>query len=71
MTAAEKNITLLESELRYIARIISNLQTSDFEAVDEIHRAIESAKRAAHELKLDAQPATEEIPEGVQYPAAA
>lgn len=69
--AEDRNLKLIESELRFIA---CHVQTVDgnFDVVDEIGMAVESALRALHEYRLSIQPdTTEEIPKGVPYPAAA
>lgn len=70
--AEDKNLKLIESELRFISRHVQTVRADDFEAVDEIGMAVESALRALHEYKLSVQPdTTEEVPAGVSYPAAA
>lgn len=71
MTDTDKNLSLIESELKFISRHAQTVE-GNFEVVAEIGMAVESALRALHEYKLSIQPdATEEIPEGVKYPAAA
>jgi hypothetical protein len=70
--AEDKNLKLVESELRFISRHVQAVRTDDFGAVDEIGMAVESALRALFEYKLSVQPDTaEEIPAGVAYPTAA
>jgi hypothetical protein len=73
VTTAER-IALIERELNFIARQAQSIECAngrDFETVDEIGMAVDSAKRALFELQLGAQDATEEIPAGVGYPRAA
>lgn len=71
----DRNLALIETELRFIARHAQTIEGnggSDYERIDELGLAVESALRALHEYKLSIQTnATEEIPAGVQYPAAA
>ena len=70
----DKNLSLIETELKFIARQsqrIAGAGREDFEAVDEIGMAVESALRALEEYKLSQQPATGEMPEGVRLPVAA
>jgi len=72
MTTAEaKALQLIETELRFISRSANNVETSDHDAIHEISLAVNSALRAIHELKLEQEPAVEDIPSGVSYPAAA
>lgn len=71
MTAADKNLNLIESELKFIARHVQNMLTEDYEAQHEIDTAIDSALQALFEYKLSLEPACEEIPAGATYPAAA
>ena len=71
VTTTEQNIKKLQYELNFIARMVSNMRTDDFDAQHEIQMAIDSAKLALLEIELDAQEATEEIPAGVRYPEAA
>ncbi len=70
MTAEAKALQTIEAELRFIARHSQQVEGS-FEVVDEINFAVNSALRALHELQLERQEATEEIPAGVTYSAAA
>lgn len=71
----DRNLALIESELRFIARHAQTIEGSggsDYERIDELGLAVESALRALFEYKLSIQPdATEEIPEGVSLPEAA
>jgi hypothetical protein len=70
----DTNLKLIETELRFIGRHVQTIEGaggSDFEAVDEIGMAVESALRALAEYKLSIQPASEEIPAGVTLPEAA
>ena len=68
-TASDKHLRILESELRFITRAVNSLQTSDFEAVDDINRALRSAKQALEEYGLSLQPAHEDIPADVPLAA--
>lgn len=69
MNAAEdKNPTLIENELRFIRRHVQSID-GNFDAVDEIGMAVESALRALHEYNLSLQPACEEVPAGVPMAA--
>lgn len=71
MHAEDKNLQLIESELKFIARHVQTVE-GNYVVVDEVAMAAESALRALHEYKLSIQPdTTEEIPAGVGYPAAA
>jgi hypothetical protein len=70
MTAEAKALQLIENELRFIARHSQQIEGS-FEVVDDINHAVNSALRALHELQLERQEATEEMPAGVIYSAAA
>jgi hypothetical protein len=69
--AADKNFSIIEAELKFIRRHVSNIQTDDYEAQRDIDMAVESALRALFEHKLNLEPACEEVPAGVQYPEAA
>lgn len=70
MRAAEdKNLSLIESELKSIRRTAEH--SSDYETADYIGRAVASALQALSEYKLNIEPACEDIPAGVHYPAAA
>ncbi len=64
-TQTEKKLNIIEQELRFIARHSQTIEGSggsDFEAVDEINMAVNSALRALHELKLSLQPASDDMP---------
>ena len=67
-TAQDKNLALVEQELRFIRRHVQGF-TSDFDRADEIGMAVESALRALGEYKLSLQPACEEVPSGVPLAA--
>lgn len=72
--AADKHLKSIEAELRFIARHIQQIEgngSSDFEKVDELAMAVNAAKDALFELRLEMQPAKEEIPAGVALPEAA
>jgi hypothetical protein len=72
--AADKNLFLIETELRFIRRHVQRVTGAgreDFETVDDIGMAVESALRALEEYKLSLQTAREETPEGVVLPEAA
>lgn len=69
MHAEDKNLKLIESELKSIRRSAGH--SSDYETADYIGRAVASALQALAEYKLSLEPACEEIPAGVSYPAAA
>ena len=71
MTAAEKQLKQIEADLRFIARAVSQMQTSDFGAQDEVIKAAHSALATADCLRLELEPACEEAPAGVSYPTAA
>lgn len=74
MMTADKNLRLLEQELKFIARHVQTIEganSHDFETVDEIAMATNSALRALAEHNLSMQPAAEEIPAGVALPEAA
>jgi prefoldin subunit 5 len=68
--AEDKNLRTLEAELRFILRHLQTIE-GNFETVDELSMSAHSALRAVEEIKLAQQPACEEMPEGVAYPAAA
>jgi hypothetical protein len=71
-TAGDKNLSIIETESKFIARQSQKIEGAgreDFEAVDEIGMAVESALRALEEYKLSLQPACEEIPSGVPLAA--
>lgn len=70
--AADKNLSLIESELKFIRRHIQTVEgagRSDFEAVDEIGMSVESALLALFEYRLGLEPACEEVPAGVPLAA--
>lgn len=74
LTATEKLINQFESELNFIGRHVQTIEGGgghDFEAVDEIAMSVEAAKRMLFELRLELQPANEEIPADVPLPEAA
>lgn len=65
----DKNLQLLEQELRFILRRTQGFST-EFERADEIGMAANSALRALTEFRLDHQEgATEEIPDDVPVAA--
>ena len=66
--AEDKNLSLIESELRFIRRHVQGF-SSDFDRTDEIGMAVESALRALREYELSLQPACEEVPAGVPIAA--
>lgn len=56
---AEKNLNLIEAELRFISRQLGRVEGAngnDFETVDELAMAAASALRALFEYKLSLQP---------------
>jgi hypothetical protein len=60
MNVEDKNLSIVEQELRFIARhsqMIEGRGGSDFEAVDEIWLAVNSALRALDEHRLNYQQA--------------
>jgi hypothetical protein len=64
MRAEDNNLKLIESELKFISRHVQTIEGaggSDFEAVDEICLAVNSALRALAEYKLSLQPDAEAI----------
>lgn len=67
--AADRNLQLIETELRFISRHAGNIHTDDHQSVHEIGLAVESALRALAEYRLSLQPAREEIPPGVTLAA--
>ena len=67
----DKHLETIRAELAFIGRHVNNLETSDFDAVDEIHMALASARRALEEYELGLQPECEGIPAGVALPEAA
>lgn len=68
MQAAEdKNLELLESELKTIRRAAEH--PADYEAADVIGRAVESALCALFEYRLSLEPACEEVPAGAALAA--
>jgi hypothetical protein len=71
MHAVDRNLSLIETELRFIACHVQNMETSDYEAQHEIDMAVQAALQALFEYRLSLEPACEEIPAGVPYPEAA
>ena len=72
MLIEDKTLNLIEHELRFIARHSQTIEGrggSDFEAVDEICMAVNSALRALDELRLSLRPAYEGVPVGVDLAA--
>ena len=66
--AEDKNLQIIEQELRFIARHSQTIQGtggSDFEAVDEICTTVYSALRALDEHKQTLRPEHEESLTGV------
>ena len=66
--AEDKNLQIIEQELRFIARHSQTIEGnggSDFEAVDEICRAVNSALRALDEHRLSLARAPEGAAVGV------
>ena len=58
-TPEEKYLSVIEKELRFIARhsqVIEGMGESDFETVDEICMAVNSALRALDEYRLSLLP---------------
>lgn len=73
-TTKDKNLPIIEHELNFIRRHIQRIEGAgreDFETVDEIGMAIESALRALAEHRLDLQPSEEEFPDEIMLPEAA
>lgn len=68
---AAKLIARLEAELKFSRRHVNNLNTQDFEEVDELNMSFDAMRDALDALRLELEPACEEIPAGVSYPAAA
>ena len=64
----DKNLSLIERELRFIARHSQQIEGS-FDVVHDINLAIVSALRALDEYTLSQQPACEEIPVGLPVAA--
>ena len=58
MIATEKNLSLIEVELKTIRRAAES--SDDFETADIIGRSVASALQALFELQLDAQTGTTE-----------
>lgn len=68
MFTEDKTLSLIEHELRFIARrsqTIEGTGSSDFEAVDEICMAVNSALLALNEHRLSLEAAREGTPVGV------
>ena len=60
--ATNKTLNSLAADLRSIAHMVNSLQTSDFETVDEIQAAIQSAKAELESLRLALAPeATDDL----------
>lgn len=68
---AEQLIRILRHEIRFTGRQVNNLQTADFDAVDEISMSLQAMRDALDSFELEQRPACEEIPEGVKLPEAA
>jgi hypothetical protein len=67
-TAADNNLRIVEQELRFIGRHSNTIEGgcgADFEAMDEINMAVESALRALHEYQLSLQPLNKDAPASV------
>lgn len=62
---ADKNLTLIAAELKFIRRHVQSIECSrgdDFETVDEIVMAVQSALAALEEYELGLQPdATDDL----------
>ncbi|MBC7933536.1 MAG: hypothetical protein H7Z38_23495 [Rubrivivax sp.] len=72
MHAADKNLRIIDQELRFIARhsqAIEGAGSSDFETVDELNMAVGSALRALAEYRLSLEPTCEAVPAGVAVAA--
>jgi hypothetical protein len=67
-TAEDKNLELIESELRFISRHSQQIE-GNFDVVDELAMAIESALRALFEYKLSLEPEVTEEAAGVALAA--
>jgi hypothetical protein len=71
-TIQDKNLALIEQELLFIARHSRTIESgggADFEAVDEIQMAVESALRALHEYQISLRPSNKDAPAGVPLKA--
>ena len=66
-----KHLETIEAELRFISRHANNSMEGNYDAVDEISMAVNSALRALCEYRLSLQPARDEIPADVTLPEAA
>jgi hypothetical protein len=64
----DKNLALIEQELRFIRRHVQGFD-ADFDRADEIGMSVESALRALREYELSLQPACEEVPADVPIAA--
>ncbi len=61
-TAADKHLSALEKDLRFITREVSGLSTSDFESVDAINAALRDMKAELEALRLALAPdATDDL----------
>jgi hypothetical protein len=65
----EKQMEGIEKELSLLSRVVGGMMTEDYEAQHDAHMLINSALRSLHELKLELQPTTEEIPADVRLAA--
>ncbi len=73
-TTKDKNLNIIETELKFVARqaqLIEGSGSEDYETVDEIGMAIQSALRALTEYKLSLEPVAEEFPSEIAMPEAA
>ena len=62
--ASDENLSLIEQELRFIARESQHIEGS-FDTVDEINLAVVSALRALDEYRLSLGNTGEEVADGV------
>ena len=69
----DKNLEIIVHELKFVGRMAQRSEGnggSDFDRVDEIGMAGESALRTLEEYKLGLAPVSEETPEAVTLPEA-
>jgi hypothetical protein len=71
MPNTDKSLAILEHEINFIARQMRKIEgqnSDEFNAIDEINMALNSARQALADYKLSLAPAAEEIPLEVPEP---
>ena len=60
MTINEKQFEAFKKDINFLSRVLGDIQTEDYEAVDAMCRTLAIMDARLFEIELEAQPSTED-----------